>query len=346
MHFSKKDPGFYDGESRVALTLKTEDVDASEGTFSGYASVFGKKDLDDEIVDPGAFKRTLGRRKTFPLLWQHDRGSPIGTIESAEEDKRGLRVQGRLALGVSRADDALVLLRQKVITGMSIGFRVVKDLIDRTEGVRRLKEVDLWEVSLVTFPANPAARVARVKSPNVDFAYLPVAPDGYETEAAEAAARVISGGKTTALAWWPDGDPDCSIKELVIGDVLESGETVIVPALLQHAAAWFFCNSSEVPEEDRGAVKSALDRHLDSLGLSAPWGAVPDVRAFVHQVETVIPHLDSATLKSLRSALGDQERTRVASRPFAWLDGEGEPDLKSRGHSEDVAGLFAWLDSD
>lgn len=144
-----------------------------EGTFEGYASVFGNLDDWGDIVDPGAFAKSLSRHakaKTMPLLlWQHDTHSPIGVWEAFAEDEKGLRGTGRLLAGVRTAEEALILLRAKAVYGLSIGYRVLKY---RLEGeIRRLTELDLMEVSIVSFPANGKARVDGVKSDRMeDFA--------------------------------------------------------------------------------------------------------------------------------------------------------------------------------
>lgn len=139
-----------------------------DGTFEGYGSVFGVKDSYDEIVAPGAFSESLASHKTAgtlpALLWQHRQGEPIGIYTSMEEDSIGLKVAGQLALKTSRGAEAYELMKMRAISGLSIGFVTREDSYDRVTGIRTLKKVDLWEVSLVTFPANDAARVQGVKS--------------------------------------------------------------------------------------------------------------------------------------------------------------------------------------
>lgn len=139
-----------------------------DGTFEGYGSVFGVKDSYDEIVAAGAFAESLDAHRakgTLPaLLWQHRGGEPIGVYTGMEEDNIGLKVRGQLALKTSRGAEAYELLKMKAISGLSIGFVTREDNYDRVSGIRTLKKVDLWEVSLVTFPANDAARVQGVKS--------------------------------------------------------------------------------------------------------------------------------------------------------------------------------------
>lgn len=146
------------------LRLDELKTDGDEGVFKGYASVFGKRDLQDDVVEEGAFTRTIKEnRGEFPVLFQHDVMSPIGKIVEASEDRRGLKIAGKLSLGVQRAAEVLALLRDKVLNGLSIGYRAVKWENDTESGARHLQEIDLFEVSPVVFPANPAARISSVK---------------------------------------------------------------------------------------------------------------------------------------------------------------------------------------
>ena len=116
---------------------------------------------------PGAFHDTLAARgNQVKLLWQHDMGEPIGRIENIMEDENGLYVQGRLMLDITRAKEAYSLMQEGVVQGMSIGYSPVRYRIDPDTGVRLLEAVDLYEVSLVTFPANEAAQITVVKHAN------------------------------------------------------------------------------------------------------------------------------------------------------------------------------------
>jgi HK97 family phage prohead protease len=136
-----------------------------DGTFSGYASLFDVVDLGRDRVRAGAFAASLARRGAsgVRMLWQHDPGEPIGVWLALREDARGLFVTGRLAPAVARSREALALLRQGAVDGLSIGFRTARSLLEPKTGIRDLVEIDLWEISLVTFPMLPGARVARVK---------------------------------------------------------------------------------------------------------------------------------------------------------------------------------------
>lgn len=135
---------------------------ASDGTrLSGYASLFGVADAGGDVVAPGAYARSLKRtaeaRARVRMLWQHDPREPIGLWEDVREDARGLWVEGRLLLDVERGREAAALLSAGAIDGLSIGYRPVRAAKDG-QGRRLLQEVDLWEVSLVTFPMLASAR--------------------------------------------------------------------------------------------------------------------------------------------------------------------------------------------
>lgn len=140
------------------------------GAFTGYASVFGNEDLWGDIVVAGAFSKSIAEKKPA-MLWQHNSDEPIGVWAVIKEDDKGLYVEGQLLIdGVAKAKEAYELLAAKAISGLSIGYRAVswewrkKD--DSKDEVRLLKEIDLWEISLVTFPANTEARVGDVKDLN------------------------------------------------------------------------------------------------------------------------------------------------------------------------------------
>lgn len=136
---------------------------SEDGIFSGYGSVFGVIDSYKEIVVAGAFAESLKTRQPS-LLWQHRSGEPIGIYTGVKEDAVGLHVEGKLALKTARGAEAYELLKMGAVSGLSIGFQVREESYDRVSGINTLKALDLWEVSLVTFPANDAARVTGVKS--------------------------------------------------------------------------------------------------------------------------------------------------------------------------------------
>lgn len=129
----------------------------------GYASVFGVQDRGGDIVMPGAYSASLLRLKEaggrVRMLWQHDQGQPIGVWDEVAEDTHGLRVSGRLLTDVAKGREAAALMGAGAVDGLSIGYRTVR-AEKLPGGGRKLYELELWEVSLVTFPMLPAARVA------------------------------------------------------------------------------------------------------------------------------------------------------------------------------------------
>jgi HK97 family phage prohead protease len=137
-----------------------------DGMFEGYASLFRIADLGKDVVEPGAFRESLVRRGAagVKLLWQHDPAEPLGRWLSLIEDSRGLFVRGQLSLAVARAREIHALMREGAVDGLSIGFRSEKARTEPRTGLRRLERVDLWEISLVTFPMLPQARVSAVKA--------------------------------------------------------------------------------------------------------------------------------------------------------------------------------------
>jgi uncharacterized protein len=136
------------------------------GTFEGYASLFGVVDLGRDVVAPGAFRDSLVTKplRAIKLLWQHDPKHPLGVWSDIREDGNGLKVRGTLDLSVAKAREVHALMRSGAVDGLSIGFRTEKARKDPATGVRRLEKLDLWEISIVTFPMLPGARVAAVKS--------------------------------------------------------------------------------------------------------------------------------------------------------------------------------------
>lgn len=138
---------------------------SGDGVFSGYASVFGEVDLGRDTIERGAFRQSLSERGAgqVRMLYQHDPAEPIGAWKTIREDARGLYVEGVLSPGVARAREVFSLMKTGALDGLSIGFRSVKARTEPKTGVRRILEAELWEISVVTFPMLPSARVSDVK---------------------------------------------------------------------------------------------------------------------------------------------------------------------------------------
>ena len=161
----RKDAGGGREVRSFALQIKAA---GDDGTVEGYGSVFGVRDNYDDVIAKGAFVKSLKDHKaagTMPaMLWQHDADKPIGVWTEMVEDEKGLRIKGQLAMETVKGKEAHALLKMGALNGLSIGFMSKEWAYDRDTEVRTLTAIDLWEVSLVTFPANEKARVTNVKS--------------------------------------------------------------------------------------------------------------------------------------------------------------------------------------
>lgn len=138
---------------------------SGDGTVEGYASLFGEIDQARDMMMPGAFTQTLKTRglRKIPMLFQHDPAEPVGVWLELREDFRGLWARGKLIPDVMRARELLSLVEAGAVDGLSIGYRTVRGRIEWQTRVRKLYQVDLWEISIVTFPLLAGARVRAVK---------------------------------------------------------------------------------------------------------------------------------------------------------------------------------------
>lgn len=151
------------------FALQVKDL-SEDGTFEGYGSIHGNVDSCGEKVMPGAFSASLAKHKregsAVLMLWQHNPDQPIGVWEDLAEDAKGLWGKGRLITEVQKAREVHALMKRKAIGGLSIGYREIKVTPDGN--VRNLEELDLYEISPVSFPANRRARIESVKSEGME----------------------------------------------------------------------------------------------------------------------------------------------------------------------------------
>ncbi len=155
---------FFPMNGAHALRFDCKSLDAS-GVFTGYAARFNSPDLGRDLILPGAFAESLASRGAsgVRMLFQHDPAEPIGVWLELREDARGLFARGRLLSEIARGREVISLMRAGAIDGLSIGFRTVEGRTNPKTGIRRLSKIDLWEISIVTFPMHPGARVAAFK---------------------------------------------------------------------------------------------------------------------------------------------------------------------------------------
>ncbi len=191
MYSERKVSAMMRERKHMAFSLQMKSLD-EQGRFAGYASIFDVVDNQRDIMLRGAFSHTLkARRGDIKLLWQHQQSEPIGIIEQAFEDEYGLYIQGRLLLDVKKASEAMALLKAGAVKGLSIGYSPIRYTIEPDTGIRLLAEVDLWEVSLVTFPANEAAQVTVVKHDENDHAWKAAQQGGFLIELSQALDQAI-----------------------------------------------------------------------------------------------------------------------------------------------------------
>lgn len=153
-----------------AISVEIESV-TEAGVILGYASLFGEVDQGNDVVMPGAFKAGLDRRagRKMPMLFMHDQGNVIGHWTEVSEDDKGLRVKGQVNLEYEDGRTAYARLKAGDVSGLSIGYRAVRATRDKSTGIRSLHEVDLWEVSVVTFPMLESAQVDGIKAAGISI---------------------------------------------------------------------------------------------------------------------------------------------------------------------------------
>lgn len=157
--------------------------------IEGYASLFGACDQGGDVVQQGAYARSLkglsAAGRSVKMLWQHDPAQPIGVWDEVREDTRGLFVKGRILTATAKGAEVAALIQAGAIDGLSIGYRTQK-AVRGADGCRQLCRVELWEVSLVTFPMLPAARVTGKSSADT--------PGGEAAEPGSDALRALADG--------------------------------------------------------------------------------------------------------------------------------------------------------
>lgn len=249
-------------QKAVAFDFKSID---KEGVFEGYASIFGNVDLDNSIVERGAFKKTLQEKdpQDIPVYFDHEK--IIGYTLELKETKKGLYTKGWITSDTQAGKETLSLLRNKIVKRMSFAFRIVRDEI--IDGIQHIREVNLFEVSVVGIPANPEAVIIGVKRamPHQD---LPLAVEGHGWNEAGARERLES---------WKDKSRGYLIRgkddefSLPIADVID-GELKAVPFAI-YAAAVAICapGGLDISEADAAKIKSHLSRYYEQIKRKPPW---------------------------------------------------------------------------
>ena len=261
---------------RKTVGFEVKEVDEELGVFTGYAATFSKTpDSWGDIIDPGAFKKTLkeaGNR--VKILWNHHILEPIGKPTEIAEDDKGLLVKGKLSLGVQRAREVLSLMKDGVITEMSIGYDPIKETWEK--GIRHLQEIRLWDVSPVTFAANPEAVVLNVKKAT-SFGDLSLADREREWDAAptEKRVRAWAGGEDNinwskyrqAFFWYDEGDSELfGSYKLGFADIINNRLTAIPRGIFAVAAVLMGARGGvAIPEADMAGVKAHVSKYYKKM---------------------------------------------------------------------------------
>lgn len=355
--------------SRLGFQLETKVLNDKDepGTFEGHASVFGEVDSVSDVVMRGAFKDSIkeqaARGITPHLLWQHDTWNPIGVWKQLKEDRTGLYVKGELLVDdVPDARRAYALLKADASLGLSIGYNTVEADPPDKRGIRKLRKLNLWEVSLVSFPALQSARIEAVKG-LVPFKDLPFPkPKTYSpfwnVIEAEQRVREWAGAEDEpnekykkAFLWCdPEREDDFDAYRLQIADV-EDGKLVAVPRALAVAAADImgYDQDLELEEAECLSVRATIARYylkmreeFEDEHIATPWekmeegdlvGALKDMR--LTTVDRVV------TKRKFEDYLRDEGFSTTAAKAIAsggFVD-RTEPRDEAAGLSELLASI-------
>lgn len=310
--------------------FEVKSVDDETGMFKGRASVFGVLDSFMDKVKRGAFKETIKEKgaEGIRMLWHHQRNLPIGVWTSIKETTRALEVEGTLATGIQLGKEAHELLKMGAIDGLSIGFRTRKSQIDEVSGVRTLLDIDLKEISLVTFPALEPARITSVKEV-APFQDLPISARSDPWSPSGALKRVMEHEDRDKAFLWDDGDE----QRFLICDVVD-GELHIIPRAVFAAAAQTqgACRAAVMDEPDLTGVRERLDEYYMKLRaefndetLIAPWRAANTFTKTLSSVASLVE-----TERDFETFLRDagwsrKEAEAIVAKGFRTASRQGEP---------------------
>lgn len=322
----------------VPFEVKQITEDEDYYIFEGYASTFNNVDRGLDAVMPGAFRETIAElmnsSKTgkLPALWQHDTEMPIGSYTEMREDARGLFVKGRLPKADSFVSGRVIpQLKAESVTCMSIGYSTLDYAIEA--GVRLLKTLKLWEISLVTTPMNPLAEITGFKSA-VAFQDLPLASRDREWDADAALSRVKpfldsteepSDAYRKAFLWFDsEDDENFGAYKLPIADVIDGVLTAIPRAIFAAAAALSGARGGvDIPEEDRDAVIANINRYYSKMDLESPFNQKSSVRLDDLSILTE-RDLEKFFQSGVSFTKSNSKRLASALKPFLRDEGKSE----------------------
>jgi len=305
---------------RLKIDTKSISDDGEYASFRGYASTFGNEDSYGDVIEKGAFTKTANEANgTLPMLWQHDTDEVIGTYPQMAENEHGLEVEGRIVLATQRGREAHALLKAGAIKAMSIGFTIPegKADFDQQTQTRSIREVRLWEISLVTFPANTRAAITQVKNRELRGE----ADDVAEMKRELAALRAILEQR------WDGSASNYSDAEWAKACILDRGADVDGKA--RYSLPIATPGNSYSSDPDKGGVAAAAGRigQVKNASSSAISTAYSRLAAAYRKLGLDVPpsvaeHSKTDTTEiQLREFLSGMGHKRAAS---ALADGEAE----------------------
>lgn len=314
---------------------------AEDGTFEGHAAVFGNVDKAKEMVEPGAFTKTLLEKKEFPVSWIHDVRDLLGSAK-AEQDNVGLKVNGLLNLAVQSAKEKYALMKQGVIRMLSMGYDVLKDFIDEA-GVRHLQEIKLYEIALVPWGMNPEAQITSVK------AAIPFKDLGFEQD--EAAAWDGPAETTAAdvadlkiiCAWYDSQNADVKGSYKLPHHRAGSHKAVWAGVRAAMGALLGALGGVDIPVGDKKGVYNHLAKHYKDWTKEPPaFKSLDDVLSNVINFQEYFEKeeksgrvISSANMKLIQKAIEALSALFKAAQPDNSTDGGGKSqdrDGKSDSH--------------
>lgn len=316
-------------------------------TFTGYSSIFGSRDLGNDVVVAGAFAKSLRENGLPLLLFQHKMDdAPVGTIIDAKEDKRGLWIKGELPKDDTFVSGRLVpQLKRRGLKGMSIGYKVKpSDTEKRKEdGARMLKQIRLYECSFVSLPMHPDAGLESIKG-FVPYQDLRIDKIAKTWDAAASLKRLVekfgdseSSELRRAFLY---ADEEKSVAEwdtrLLVADVDEKGELAINPiALYKSVAAIAGARGGlSLPEDAEVAVKSHVERYYSKLNLEAPSKSFS-----VDEYDALDPGEREARLRGIGLS------RKLAIRLSAQRDAERAPVQRDAGSPKELTEFLTAMKS-
>lgn len=289
------------------------------GIVKGLASTFGNVDRGNDRIMKGAFGKSIDRYKgnsrPIKMFYQHNSHDIIGGFPSSEikETDKGLEVTGHINLDVQKGREAYALAKQGVLTDFSIGY-TVGDYAIKEDGIRDLKEIELWEISLVGEPMNQLARVTDVKRAT-SFQDLPLAPRETEWDSTGAVERIREFTDSQeepneqyrrAFMWFNQEEPrNFTSYKLPYADVIDGQLRAVPRAIFAIAAALEGARGGvDIPEEDRSSVISHVERYYEKMDMQSPFNEESSTAQFYEYKDV----LNISNKKEFEKTLRDSGR--------------------------------------